>query len=503
MVTLYATVSNAQKINYSIPDKNDYRDMNFEIIGKVGGNFNVYKNFKNHHDICIYDNDMTMKSRVSMDFLPERVINVDFVSYTDFSYMIYQYQKRNIIHCSMVKLNSEGKLMTEPVDLDTTQTTLMGDNKIYSVINSEDKKKIVVFKVKRQQDKGFEITSLLHDNQLSLIKKSNFTLQTTDREGVFTDFLVDNDGDFVFGRCSRSGNREYINKFDLVFKSSNEDRPILIPVELNDKTLDEVKLKFDNYNKRIFTTSLYYKQKRGNIEGLYSMVWDKVNKNIIEETSFPFNDSLKLDARGESGSIKGAFNDHFIKQVIPSQDGGYLITTESYFSSSKSNSWNRYDYLYGNNLFYPYGYGNGYYSPFNRMNYFGFYDPFNRFGQNNLIRYNTGNVIVFFFNAEGKLQWSNTIRKNQYDDNTDSFISYQLFNTGNELRFLFNQKEKRELILNSVTVDGEGRVKRQPTLKNLSREYDFMPKFGKQVGLRQIILPCMYKNYICFAKIEF
>jgi hypothetical protein len=58
-------------------------------------------------------------------------------------------------------------------------------------------------------------------------------------------------------------------------------------------------------------------------------------------------------------------------------------------------------------------------------------------------------------------------------------------------------------LLNSATIDAEGKIKRQPTLKNLNRDYEFMPKFGKQVGLRQIIMPCMYKNYICFAKLEF
>jgi hypothetical protein len=134
----------------------------------------------------------------------------------------------------------------------------------------------------------------------------------------------------------------------------------------------------------------------------------------------------------------------------------------------------------------------------------GWYDPFNRFGpQNNSVRYIAENVMVFFFNADGQLRWSNTIRKSQYDDNSDAFISYQLFNTGNEVRFLFNQREKRELMLNSATMDAEGMVKRQPTLKNLDREYEFMPKFGKQIGLRQIVIPCVYKNYICFAKLEF
>ena len=111
--------------------------------------------------------------------------------------------------------------------------------------------------------------------------------------------------------------------------------------------------------------------------------------------------------------------------------------------------------------------------------------------------------MVFFFNADGQLRWSNSVRKSQYDDNSDAFISYQLFNKGNEVRFLFNLREKREQMLTSATMDAEGKVKRQPTLKNLNREYDFMPKFGKQIGLRQIVIPCVYKNYICFAKLEF
>ena len=34
----------AQKIVYSEPDRDDNRRMNFEIIGKTGGNFLIYKN---------------------------------------------------------------------------------------------------------------------------------------------------------------------------------------------------------------------------------------------------------------------------------------------------------------------------------------------------------------------------------------------------------------------------------------------------------------------------
>jgi len=500
----WAVTGFAQKIDYSLVDREDFKEMNFEIIGRMGNNINIYKNNRNRHDISIYDNDMKIKNRVKLEFMPEKVYTVDFVSYGDFAYMVYQHQKRNIVTYSMVKINQDGKLMTDPVDLDTSHIGGSSDSKVYSMITSDDKKKIVIFKIKRVNDRNFQITSILYNNQMEVIKKTSFDLTNLERDGIFTDFLVDNDGDFVFGRASRSGSREFINKVDLVYKEANSDTITKIPVELNNKTLDEVKLKIDNYNKRLILTSLFYRQRKGNIEGLYSIIWDKKYQNITSETEFEFNDSLRYDAKGESGSIKTAFNDYFIRHVIPVQDGGFAVAAELYYSSSRNNAWNRYDYLYGGYSPFLSPYDLYYNYPVTRMYGWGWYDPFNRFGpQNNLVRYISENIMVFFFNADGKLRWSNTIRKSQYDDNTDSFISYQLFNTGNEVRFLFNQREKRELILNSATLDAEGRVKRQPTLKSLDREYDFMPKFGKQIGLRQVVIPCVYKNYICFAKLEF
>jgi hypothetical protein len=54
-----------------------------------------------------------------------------------------------------------------------------------------------------------------------------------------------------------------------------------------------------------------------------------------------------------------------------------------------------------------------------------------------------------------------------------------------------------------VSVKAAGQMKRDPTLKSLDRNYEFMPRYGKQVGAKQVVLPCMYKNYICVAKIDF
>jgi hypothetical protein len=68
---------------------------------------------------------------------------------------------------------------------------------------------------------------------------------------------------------------------------------------------------------------------------------------------------------------------------------------------------------------------------------------------------------------------------------------------------LFNNLEKRANLLNDFSVKPDGNITRNPTLKNLDRGYELMPKFAKQVSARQVIIPCVYRNYICFAKLEY
>jgi hypothetical protein len=131
------------------------------------------------------------------------------------------------------------------------------------------------------------------------------------------------------------------------------------------------------------------------------------------------------------------------------------------------------------------------------------YMPWNRYGNVGLTRYYAENIMVLSFNHDGGLEWSNVMDKSQYDDETDNMISFQTMNTGTEIHFLFNQYERRTLLLHDQSLTSDGKILRNPTLKNLDRGYEFMPRFGKQVSARQIIIPCLYRNYLCFAKIDF
>jgi hypothetical protein len=119
------------------------------------------------------------------------------------------------------------------------------------------------------------------------------------------------------------------------------------------------------------------------------------------------------------------------------------------------------------------------------------------------VLHHADNITLLSFDNQGKLEWSNVIHKQQFDNHGGAQISYQAVNTGGQIHFVFNEEEKRAMLLSDYVLSPDGQISRNPTLKNLERGYEFLSKFGKQVSSRQLILPCYYRNYICFAKIEF
>jgi hypothetical protein len=487
----------AQKIVYSDYDKDDTRRMNFEIIGKVNDYFLIYKSIRSTQKIAILDNDMKQVALANLNFVPDndRMINVDFYPYSDFVYMIYQYQRKNIVYCMAVKLDGMGKKMAEVIQLDTTQISFAASNKIYTTLSSEDKSRIMVMKINSRNRRNYIISTLLFDNNLQLLKSSRLSMPMEERNDFLSEFSLDNDGDLVFAKFNRSSN-DNIGKAAVIVKYAQVDTFTVQELNIEKTYLDEMRIKVDNFNKRYLITSFLYKQRRSNIDGFYFYIWEKGSSNPAVESSIFFTDELKREARGEA-NMKMAFNNYFIRNIIIRKDGGFIIGSESYYTTSRFNNWNRWNYIYGA----------PYYSPLDYYYYYPSYGSswgFSRWRSNQSVRYNADNITIFSFTRDGNLEWTNVINKSQFSDESDDLISYYLMNTGNALHFLFTDLEKRTKLLTDISISPDGQLNQNPTLKNLDRGYEFMPKYAKQVSAKQMIIPCLYRsNFICFAKIDY
>ncbi|HYC41085.1 MAG TPA: hypothetical protein VEB63_11435 [Chitinophagaceae bacterium] len=488
----------SQKIVYSEPDKDDTQRMDFEIVGKINGKFLIYKKPRsNKHIISVLDNDMLETGKSELDFLPDndRIINIEFFPYSDFAYMIYQYQKKNVVFCSAVRVDGNGARMGEVMLLDTTHIGFAASNKIYTVQSSEDKSKLIVFKINSRNKRLYLMTTFLYNDKLELLKKSRLTIPMEDRHESLNEFFLDNDGDLVFSRLYRNSG-ENISRASFIIKYAQADTLHVNPLNIERTWLDEVHVKVDNFNKRYFLTSFYYPQRKGNIEGFYFYIWDKaLGKPAVQDT-VTLGEELRREAKTTGSNNKMAFNDYFIRNVIIRRDGGFIIGSESFYTSSRFNNWNRWDYLYRYPFLNPVN--SYYYSP-----YYSSYLWTTRWASGQSVRYHADNIAVLAFDRNGNLEWNTVMGKEQYDDNSDNLLSYQVMNTGGELHFLFNQQEKRNNLLNDYSISPQGELTRNPTLKNLDKGHEFMPKYAKQVSARQMIVPCIYRNYICFAKIEY
>ena len=485
-----------QQVTYSDYEQEDSRDINFEVIGKMNGNFLVYKNAKWRHKISIFGDDMKTKEIIKLDFIPDKTFNVDFVIYPDHFYMIYQYQKRNTLHCMAVKMDGDGKKISEPIEIDTTQIGVLADNKIYTTIYSEDKQKIMVFKIHRKNEKSNIVTLLFNNNLKLIVNKNRQSLDFNERRDNYDNFLLDNNGNFVFTKDSKNGNRDNSNNLSLVIKEPAQDTFAYYNIELEKNYIDEVKLKIDNLNKRYIINTFYYKKNRGSIDGLFTYVWDKPNAKVFAQVFLPLGDTLRNEAK-TAGQLRFALDDFFIRQVIVKKDGGFLLTAEDYSSQTRGNNnqWNRWDYL--NNYYYSPN-SSYYYNP-----YYGYYRPLNSYNTNQSTRYYYANVMVLSADKTGKIEWSRIIHKDQFDDDNDNYLSFCTVNKGGQIHFLFNDDKNKNQIIANHSILPSGQITRNATLKSKERGYQFMTRLSKQVGASQLIIPCIYRSYICFAKVDF
>lgn len=482
----------AQQITYSQPEKDDYRNTDFEIIGKVGPNILVYKNYRDRYAVSLYNDNMDLQDRVAWNFLPEKLLSIDFVAYPQKFLLFYQYQHRNIVYLYAAQLNENAKFLTEPRLIDSTKVGFLDvKHNIYSVEYSEDHSKVLVYKINQDRDYNNTFYTFMLDDNLNLTDTGKVELDMGNKKNYLNNFTLTNNGDFIFTKLIRSGSSDFLNDAQLIMKPAKEDSFHVYNFNLDNNYLDELKSSVDNSDKKIYLTSYYYDRKRGDVAGLYYTDFNWGTDSIERQKFIEFSDDLKESARNNS-SQKAAFNDYFIKQLIVKKNGGFLINMESYYTRSRNEPWDRMNYLYGLS---PYGYY--YYSPFSPW----YYSPY--WNNDNDVRYYYNDVAMLSYDENGKLVWSNFIRKSQFDDGTPSFLSYKLVNLGNELQFLFNVPYRRDFLLTAVSLQPNGKLAKLPTLRGLDRGYKWMPRYGKQISARQVIVPCILRNYICFAKIDF
>src|SRR5215831_495602 len=196
---------------------------------------------RNDHNITIYDTDMKVLQTVDLDFLPQKVLSTDILTYRDFFYFFYQYQKKNVVYCMATKLDGNGKMIEEPKELDTTVVNFFASDKLNSIIWSEDKQKIMVFKINTKNADRDILTTSLYDGSLNLIHKKRASISMPEKNDFLQEFNLDDDGNFVFLKPSGSSQEDNISQASFFIMDTKSDTLSSYDLPISKLYLDNLK----------------------------------------------------------------------------------------------------------------------------------------------------------------------------------------------------------------------------------------------------------------------
>lgn len=487
----------AQRITYSEYNKKEGREINFEILGRFDTSVLVYKKIGRKHFVTRYDQQMQIADHSQLDFLDEKTFNLDFISYPDYYYIIYQYQKNYVVYCNAVKMSPSGKPLADPMFLDSTRISFFADNKIYSLSFSENKQRILVYKRQVKNDQ-LSVAARLFDQDFHQLDSTRKVMKYDDRGDFYSDLVVANNGDFLFARGTWKSNREKINTLHILLHKPGLDTFRFYQISLGQQYVNEVAIRADNLNANYYLNAFYSERKNRYVEGLFTAIVDMNGTKAVQAVFNPISDSLrKIINPGDRSSM--SFDNLAIRNIILKKKGGFVVTAEDYFTETFNNNiWNR-NYSFYNN-FYS-GTANDYF--LNNPYYYYGYRPWNQSARDITVRYYCNDILVMSLDSSLKLQWNNIIHKSQYDVDSENFLSFSLMNSGGEVHFLFIDRDNQRQIISNHALQSNGEIKRYPTIRSNEFGYGFMPRLAKQISARSVIVPYVYMNYIAFARIDF
>lgn len=507
--------ASAQNIVYADVNKKDVERMNFEIIGKRANNYLIYKEVNGNNRITVYDANMNVLEEVPITILPKRdnILDVSFYnSNGNNAYLLYQYQEGDIVYLKAAKIEPNGRILTEPSILDTTMIAYKTENKIYNIVNSNDNSKLMAFKINKKDKTLYKFTTKLFDQDLNQVVESRFSIPMQNKGDHLSGYSLANDGSYVFVKYNRQSNGN-IQNATLVEKKEGNDAYEEHALNNDALFLDDIKLMIDDNNGRYLLSSFYSTQKKGSIDGIYTYGFDKNSGESAFEKTTSFSDDFKHKAANKK-NIKNAFDDFFINNIVVHSDGRFTINAEQLYDRGNWDRWDSWSSPFWGGVGYWGGWGpswgwgrfGGYWSPYS------FYSPFfyrsywwggwgPGFYSNNYQQFNAGNIAIMSFDKDGNKTWENVIVKSQKASQTDGTISYQLLFNGDDMHYLLNNSGKIS-DLEDIIVNNNGETSNGITIKAKEKRLDFMPKYGKQTGHDEIIIPYSYKSNVSFANVK-
>jgi hypothetical protein len=467
------TAAHAQEVTYSPYEKFDFRSDDYGVVGMTGGLLYTFKNSSDGAALEAYDDSMNNVAKVLLDFFPSKIYETHFISYADKIIVLYQALESNKVVQYAALLNDKGLLVGREIKLGTAKTGIFGATRTYfSSAVSDDKKKIVIYSA-TAKGSTIDFDCKVFDDQLTNIKHGHATFKA-DNTIEHGEVQIANDGTVYLAAYTPVGTFNYADQYWILSLAPGATKFEPKELRLDARFAASGYMKIDNVNNCIYFGGFYSNKKNGNFDGVIYASYNIATAAYQNMRFIPFDTHL-VNAAG-ARRRNHAFDFYEVRQIIPKGDGGFVFIAEVHYVTTR----NSYD---------P---GASYYS---------FYSPY----MSTLVHeYHYNDIMAICYDKDGGRQWDAFIPKEQYSQEDNGiFSSYTLLNSGGTLAFLFNDFNVSHSKIQLATLTADGKTDINSFTAEGNDYPDWIPRNGKQVAARELVVPCFHKKQICFAKVVF
>jgi hypothetical protein len=311
------------------------------------------------------------------------------------------------------------------------------------------------------------------DDKLNLTKKSTAYFDA-EQSVTAGELNLDNDGTAYLAAYTATGANNYADNFWILSLTPGENKFATHALNLGDKFAASGYMKVDNVNHKVYFGGFYADKKNGAFDGAIYAVYSIANGAFITQKYIAFDQDLITSVGG--GRQNHVFDNFEVTQIVVRNDGGFVLVTEMHYVTTRSS--------YTSSM----GYGT-------------MYSP----GMSTMVReYHFNDILAISYGDDGNRQWSAVIRKQQYSqDDGGRASSYAFLNSGGTLAFIYNDFGTARAAVKIATIAPDGKTEVSSFRPASQMDPEWIPRVGKQVGAREVVVPCLHKKQICYAKIVF
>ncbi len=479
LFVLFSTVQvSAQQIYISEGQKLSSEMVGYDILGKgPAGELFVYKKYRFEDEVDVFDKQMNLKRTRNITL---KGINYDTNELIKMGDRIFQFYTERSGRTSYLKFQEYNLALEnkgDPVLVDSTVSRIGEAWSEYKVQRSEPDEYILCYKFSLNNGRMEQTYLQILNREGKMVSQSQFYLPAGNDTYELLTTQIGRGGQpaFLFRNNSYNCKKDEDGIHYWIAFPGNGGKLSTCPISnAGDQCIKELNIGFDEARNILVAAGFTGEDNRYSMQGYTVIHIDPLTGLVTSEKNDQFSDELSSSITSMLDKYSRYIPAYQVTRVIPRMDGGALLVAEYYDKTVENYDYTNYDPYYG-------------YRTSTRQVEF----------------YEYSDILLLSTGPEGKLDWSNIIRKKQLskeDKGVNS--SFGLMNSYRNLYFIFNEDISQNSNVLMYALSADGTLDRQSLFNPSKQEVELRPVAARQIDFDEVIIPSIYKRTLAFVKVK-